>query len=266
MPWLAHLVHTRWCNHCCWVDSGKPSDRGYVSFSAYYRKWRTAYPQLKVSCPAEDICGYCFVFTNCNRDHTSHSAAAVADCRDDDEDEDGDDAPPEEEAAAEMEAMTATMAKAATPEEEAAVIEEQLPAGSVGEQLLVNMSKLNLDHPEAAATPAEEARELLLIESAKHIRMAKAQRALMRLWSIMSKHTFIIDYSQNMEILVFNDKQQGPTYYFSPVVVYNLGVVHHAHMYNNGTIGKHIYAYVYNEALGKKGANNVASLIVKMLQ
>ena len=38
------------------VDSGKPSDHGYVSFSAYYHKWRTAYPQLKVSHPAEDIC------------------------------------------------------------------------------------------------------------------------------------------------------------------------------------------------------------------
>jgi hypothetical protein len=210
---------------------------------------------LKVSCPAEDICGYCFVFTNCNRNHANHSAAAVADCRDDDEDKDGDDAPPEEEVAAEMEATTATAAKAATPEEEAAVIEEQLPGGSVGEQLLVNMSKLNLDHPEAAATPAEEARELLPIESAKHIRMARAQRALYQacvteavryatVEHYEQTYTFIIDYSQNMEILVFNDKQQGPTYYFSPVVVYNLGVVHHAHLYNNGTIGKHIYALV----------------------
>jgi hypothetical protein len=43
------------------VDSGKPSDHGYVSFSAYYHKWRTAHPQLKVSRPAEDICRYCFV-------------------------------------------------------------------------------------------------------------------------------------------------------------------------------------------------------------
>ena len=69
-----------------------------------------------------------------------------------------------------------------------------------------------------------------------------------------------------MEIPVFNEEQPGPTYYFSPVGVYNLGVVHHAHVYDNGTIGKHMYAHVYNEAVGKKGANNVASLIVKTLR
>ena len=79
-------------------------------------------------------------------------------------------------------------------------------------------------------------------------------------------YTFVVDYGQNMEIPVFNDKQPGPTYYYSPVGVYNLGVVNHAHVYNDGTIGKHMYAHVYNETVGKKGANNVASLIVKMLQ
>ena len=86
------------------VDSGKPSDHGYVSFSAYYHKWRTAYPQLKVSRPAEDICRYCSVFANRHRYLANHSAVAVADCSDNDEDEDDDDAaPPEEEAAAETE-------------------------------------------------------------------------------------------------------------------------------------------------------------------
>jgi hypothetical protein len=96
-------------------------------------------------------------FANRHRYLANHSAVAVADCSDDDhEDEDDDDAaPPEEEAAAET--------------EEAAVIEEQLPAGCVGEQLLVKMSEISLDYPEAAATQAEEARELLLIESANHI-------------------------------------------------------------------------------------------------
>jgi len=61
------------------VDSGKPSDHGYVSFSVYYRKWRTAYTQLKVSRPAEDICRYCFVFANRHKYLTNHSAVAVAD-------------------------------------------------------------------------------------------------------------------------------------------------------------------------------------------
>ena len=37
------------------------------------------------------------------------------------------------------------------------------------------MSKLSLDYPEAAATQAEEAWELLLLQAAKHIQMARAQ-------------------------------------------------------------------------------------------
>jgi hypothetical protein len=61
-------------------------------------------------------------------------------------------------------------------------------------------------------------------------------------------YTFVIDYGQNMDIPVINEEQPGPTYYFSPVGVYNLGVVHHTHVYDNGTIGKHMYARVYNEA------------------
>ena len=61
-------------------------------------------------------------------------------------------------------------------------------------------------------------------------------------------YTFVIDYGQNMDIPVINEEQPGPTYYFSPVGVYNLGVVHHTHVYDNGTIGKHMYACVYNEA------------------
>jgi hypothetical protein len=115
------------------VDSGTPSDHGYVSFSAYYSKWRTAYPQLKVSRPAEDICGDCFVFANHHRYLADHLAVEVADCSDDDEEEDMDHAPPQEEA----------------------VVIEELLTGSIVEQLLVNFSKLSLDHPEAAASQAE---------------------------------------------------------------------------------------------------------------
>ena len=48
--------------------------------------------------------------------------------------------------------------------------------------------------------------------------------------------------------------------------MYNLGIVNHAHVYDNGKIGKHMYAHIYNEGEGKKGANNVASLIVKTLR
>ena len=68
-----------------------------------------------------------------------------------------------------------------------------------------------------------------------------------------------------MELPVFNDNQPGCTYYYSPLGVYNLGVVNHAHDYGSGEIKEHMYAHVYHEGDGKKGANNVASLIMKTL-
>ena len=37
-------------------------------------------------------------------------------------------------------------------------------------------------------------------------------------------------------------------------------------MYENGTIAEHMHCHVYNEGVGKKGANNVASLIIKTLR
>ena len=53
--------------------------------------------------------------------------------------------------------------------------------------------------------------------------------------------------------------------------MYNLGVVNHshvnhAHLYNNGIIAEHMHCHVYNEGVGKKGANNVSSLIIKTLR
>jgi hypothetical protein len=55
------------------IVDGKPSDHGYVSFSAYYKRWKREYPRLKCSRPAEDICNHCFVFANRHRYLANHS-------------------------------------------------------------------------------------------------------------------------------------------------------------------------------------------------
>jgi uncharacterized protein YnzC (UPF0291/DUF896 family) len=43
-------------------------------------------------------------------------------------------------------------------------------------------------------------------------------------------------------------------------------MVNHAHEYADGSIKEHMYAHVYHEGIGKKGANNVSSLIMKTLR
>jgi hypothetical protein len=71
-----------------------------------------------------------------------------------------------------------------------------------------------------------------------------------------------VNYGQNMELPAYNKEQPGCTCYFSPMSVYNLGIVDHAYVYNNRWVSKHLHYHVYHKGVGKKGANNVASLLV----
>ncbi len=82
----------------------------------------------------------------------------------------------------------------------------------------------------------------------------------------LKTYTFVVNYGQNMELPSFRKEQPGCTYYFSPLSVYNLGVVNHAHVYDDGCISEHLHVHVYHEGIGKKGATNVASLIIKTLR
>jgi hypothetical protein len=113
---------------------------------------------------------------------------------------------------------------------------------------------------------AAEAREILLLESAKHIKMARVQRALYQekvsaavnhanggVDHGLRTYTFIVNYGQNMELTIYNSTQPGCTYYFSPLNMYNLGMVNHAHEYEDGKVSEHMTAHIYHEGVGKKG-------------
>jgi hypothetical protein len=109
--------------------------------------------------------------------------------------------------------------------------------------------------------------------------MARAQRTLYQAkvadavadataWKEHSvrRHTFVVDWGQNMGLPMYNKEQPGCMYYVSPMSIYNLGVVNHAHVYNDGWVSEHLHCHVYNKGIGKKGANSVALLIMKTLQ
>ena len=119
----------------------------------------------------------------------------------------------------------------------------------------------------------------MLMQAAKHVEMARAQRAFYQAKVADAvadatagrdhserRYTFVVDYGQNMELPVYNNEQPGITYYYSPLSIYNLGIVDHAHRYNDGRVSEHLHCHVYHEGVGKKGANNVASLIMKTLR
>ncbi len=106
---------------------------------------------------------------------------------------------------------------------------------------------------EAASNEAQEERELMLMQAAKHVEMARAQRALYQAKVADAvadakegkehterRYTFVVNYGQNMELPSYEDEQPGITYYYSPLSVYNLGIVDHAHRYNDGRVSEHL--------------------------
>jgi hypothetical protein len=81
-----------------------------------------------------------------------------------------------------------------------------------------------------------EEQEQLVLDAAKHVKMARAQRELFvakkeAAQATVSKeqeertYTFVCDFAQNMYLPNFAAEQPGATYYFSPLNVYPFGIV-----------------------------------------
>ena len=67
---------------------------------------------------------------------------------------------------------------------------------------------------------------------------------------------FFVDYGKKLELPVFKHKQPGPSYYYSPMSMYNLGMVNHAQIVIDNRVGpkEHMHDHVYHEGVVKKGA------------
>ena len=74
------------------------------------------------------------------------------------------------------------------------------------------------------------------------------------------RHIFIADYCQNMELQLLGASQPGDTYYFALLKINVFGIV------DCSIFGGSLGAHVYDEGQGKKGGNNVASLLIKDLR
>jgi hypothetical protein len=81
------------------------------------------------------------------------------------------------------------------------------------------------------------------------------QKQMLHSW----KDTIICNFCQNMGLPQLGEHQAGATYYYLPLTVNCFGI---ADMYKKDAT---LTAYIYHEGEGKKGGNNVASLILKHL-
>ena len=72
------------------------------------------------------------------------------------------------------------------------------------------------------------------------------------------RYSFCADYCQNMDLPHFGQEQPGETFYYSPLNISCFGCT---------DFSKEILdAFIYNEGEGKKGGNNVCSLLYQKLE
>ncbi len=145
------------------VDAGE-----YCSFPTYFNLWKRDFPELKLSRPVEDICKDCCTFATRHRYLANHTMG----CNDDDgngningngngnvndnnngKGEHGSDG-------CSNDGKNNNGSK---------------DVSDVGVRPLMNV---DLNCPEAVSTKADEERELMLLQAAAHLKMARAQRAL----------------------------------------------------------------------------------------
>ena len=202
--------------------------------TTFMRFWKENFPKLIVQRPGQDICGDCYVFANRHRFMLEKEKEQKNNNSSDEEDE-------EEETAMDV-----------------AAAEAELTEGD----------RKALKLPGLKALAKVERREELVLFAAKHVDMARKQRLLFNkkkeeAYADRDKPKeeksmcFVCDYSQNCYVPHFAGEQPGETYYYSPVNAYVFGVADASYKPTKLT------AHTYFEMDGKKGANNVASLIWK---
>ena len=275
-----------------WREVEGGSRKPYVQMTTFYNVWQQHFGHIKVSSRIEDICVLCYQFANrhkymkglgsCN----SNADASLFICQDigDQSEEDADggsgggDGDTTIEAEEEDEPPPLTQRDNETDDEPIAeeptaesTTATQEPSFAAEEDLMDVMNGGDFHD-----------REEMIIRGYRHVKMAQVQRLLyvtlvhkarqhvrLKLPFTSRSFTFVVDFGQNMELPVYNKEQPGCSYYYSPLGIYNLGMVDQAYAgpnddeYDNPR--DHMHLHLYHEGIGKKGANNVCSLIWKTL-
>jgi hypothetical protein len=252
----------------------QPAALPIPSWTSYRSFWNKEYPDLRVSRPTEDICSYCYQFQNTFRCKKRATEGGVG-AEDSEDDEEGgfreatmrtDESPPltpHHPAVRCFPTTTTTDIDSSSEDDDPMECEEEESPPVVLEE-----------KEEEEVDDEVLQREKKFDDAVKHVKMARAQRQLVN--EKMSKakedalastihsertHTFIVDYGQNMSLPSFGTSQPGDTYYYTPLTIFNLGVVDVSH-----PDGEHLYCHLYKEGDGKKGGDNVASLLMKSLR
>ena len=289
------------------IISKSADAKPYVSRSTFRRFWKREFPHIRITKPSEDICALCCRWANRHRSFTNFSkrlAPPEPNVEDGGDDDDSDDESTHDgiQAAIDVPPTRRSMRGRIPRNTGARYCYESESDDDDDDEEEADMDETTDDHAAAAQEPATATAssddvdtelnplaeaseqtadmEVLLMAAAVHVKQASAQRIKYNYYILLAikdakegvahafrTYCFVVDYGQNMELPLFSSQQPGTVYYYSPIGVYNLGVVNHAYDYGNKRDPTyHMDAHVYHEGVGKKGSNCVASFILKSLR
>lgn len=283
---LNNYVHARVCEFQPRTDWADGSHKDVCSRDKFERIWKTNFKHVKIGIPAKDTCSVCWNYKQeidkVDQQITRESRKTNGGGQTNTEEEDSSD----EDSAVFTEGLVAEdEADGADEEENDESAEAQpdstpvrLTRSQTRSNTNTNNSTVITPYPNTCTVIEEpsredlyEKRERLLLEAAEHVKAFRMQREYVKEWTRKVKeqahenvqwpnktYMFCGDYSQNMDLPHFGGEQPGESYYFSPLGVYVFGIADHS----NDVLS----AYVYHEGVGKKGGDNVVSLIHKKLK
>ena len=223
-----------------WNESNK---KRICSWSSFTNFWEAHYPLIRIGSPSADICTDCHIFFNKSKFNAGDEDTTTVEVNMPNSD-----------------AMPNYLSDIGAADEGAAIADV---GANDDEEEQIDL-QLN-------STPIEvQEREAILLKATLHVKQAIIQRQLANnkiqqaietadLPHENRRYCFIADYSQNMELPYFGASQPGDTYYFSALKINVFGIV------DCSLFGGKLSAHVYHEGVGKKGGNNVASLLVNEL-
>jgi hypothetical protein len=209
-----------------------------VSWPYFLSVWRRDFSHIVIRRPTADICDECYLFYNQVKYKSTAVLSPFLDVDSTDEEGNDDD------------------------EESDAVINPKM------------------DWKTQTTIQEGDSMETMIKKAAEHVAQAKDMRSVLigkaqlandwfllvkDLPTISEEHwasavdTLVGDYMQNMGLPFLGEHQPGKTYYFSPLTVNCFGLA------NVGYDKARLWSYIYHEGEGKKGGNNVASLLFKHL-
>jgi hypothetical protein len=220
-----------------------------ITWSTFLAFWKKEYPKLRVSKPAKDICGQCYIF--CNQHKFCSHLNVDDDRRNKDYDDDSDDN------------NNGNNDGRGGNDDGSGVNDGGSKDKDMTEEEMRNLTSV-MD-AENDRTHQEEN----MLKAADHVKAAKAQRQLFNTKIVDARedtknniphhsrrHCLVVDYCPLTMLPYFGGVQPGKTYYYLPLNYNTLGCVDPS---KKG--GNCLYAHLYHKGQGKKGGNNVLHLL-----